>query len=153
MGIKYIKNAIYRIAFPVVACLFFAYCSTNEEQGGAYCFNCITYEPDSAILLVKLSPNLQNPKVVINIYQGIFEPNGTINGTMVLIETDTVSKNEYELKVKTNVTYSVEAIYKSGNREIKAIDGGEFNRQEQTGCETTCWQLLGGVYDVRLKAY
>ena len=148
MGIKKYSFFVSITLFAFIA-VTLCFCSSENGEGGLYCYNCKTTMPDSAELIIQVTINSENPKVPIEIYEGNYK----IDKTGKLLYRDTIAKGELNFLAPTNKTYSAVAYYKNGNRIILAIDGGVFNRQEQTGCETTCWQLIGGKYDVRLKDY
>ena len=149
MGMKKYNSAVALFVFALFVALTLWCCSVDDAEGSLYCYNCITTEPDTAEMVIKLTINEQNPAVQLTIYQGEFNTSGQNE----VLRIDTITVSNYTIYMHTNKTYSVTATYQSGNRKIMAVDGGVFNRQEQTGCETTCWQLIGGSYDVQLKEY
>lgn len=142
-----IKRTIY-ILISITFLAFFMW-SCKSNKGDSYCYGCQTTEPDTAELILTVSLNEENQSVPIEIYEGKYKPENT--GTPIHI--DTAKNGKFKIYVPTNKTYSAVAIYKNGNRYVKAVDGSIFNREEQTGCEITCWQLYGGELDLRLKDY
>lgn len=142
-----IKRTIY--IFITLSFFSFFVWTCNSDEGGSYCYGCQSTEPDSAELLLTISLNEENRSVPIEIYEGKYKA----ETPGIPIYVDTIAKEKFKIYVPTNKTYSAVATYKNGNRSIKAVDGSIFNREEQTGCEITCWQLYGGELDLRLKDY
>ncbi len=129
--------------------LFLSNCKSSETDEGLYCINCRSEQPDSERISIKITINAENKKVPVIVYSGKFNPDHL---TEIAFQ-DTVDMAEFTVKVATDKIYSVKAAYKNGNDSIFAVDGGWFETKKIVGCQNTCWQLVGGSYDVRLKKY
>lgn len=140
----------YMIALTIITLfLFLSNCRSSETDEGLYCINCRAEQPDSERISIKVTINSENPKVPVIIYSGKFYPDRLTN----IAFQDTVDMAEFTVKVATDKIYSVKAAYRSGKDSIFAIDGGWFETKKIVGCQNSCWQLVGGNYDVRLKKY
>lgn len=109
------------------------------------CSNCYPFRPENSELIIKVTINNENQAVPIEIYRDKIE-----SGRLRL--QDTVTKNKVYIEVPLNHYYSVIAKYKVGNDSVFAVDGDRIKTQRVTDqCDTTCWIITGGKYDVRLK--
>ncbi len=122
-------------------------CNTTSTDEGLYCINCISEQPDSGRISIKISNNVNDTKTRVIIYNGKFNYN---NKDTIC---DTLIDNSFTFKVLVDKFYSCEAVYYSDGKVIKAIDGGWFESRKLSGCQNECWQLIGGEYDLRLKNY
>lgn len=130
--------------------ILFSGCNTEDSDGSVYCSDgCLSEKPDSAKLIIKLTINAENPTIPITIYQDKF----SLDTTIRVIYQGFIDSSEFKYIVKTNEYYSVKAQYKSGTRTIFAIDGGTFKAENPETCDNICWQILGGIYDLRIKNY
>jgi hypothetical protein len=139
------KLTVHKILTIFLAIFLFASCENLSREGGSNCIDCNPAEPAMGDISIDFTINNVNDSVPLYIYYQKYNDN--ILPDTIVIATST----PYILKVKTNRDYSVKAIYKSGSKTINSIDGGVFNAQEQSSCNVTCWQLVGGKYDVKLK--
>ena len=144
MGIKYNQIA-YSLIVTLGLTLFASACENTSQTGGANCVNCIAEKPDSGYLSIDLTTNNENDSVSLYIYKNKYSDN------LVADTVITAIQSPFALLVKTNQYFSVKAVYKVGNKTINAIDGGVFNAQEQSSCDFSCWQYVGGKYNVKLK--
>ncbi len=145
-----LKYCYYIIVLAIVCVsLTLSQCKTTETDEYFYCFDCRSEYPDSERVKINLTINAENQKVLIQIFTGKFNPTQLTD----TVYSDTVNKSEITVKLATDLYYSVAAIYKKGKDSIIAIDGGKFEARKISGCQNTCWQLYGGIYDVRLKKY
>ena len=140
MGIKIKLYIVFFIVIPV-----FVSCNNLSQEGGSNCINCITQKPEIGSITIDLTINSENDSVPLYIYKQLYKP-GLTADTIIYSKQSTCV-----IQMKANQTYSIQAVYKSGSKRISAIDGGVFNAQEQSGCDISCWQLVGGKYDVKLK--
>lgn len=124
-------------------------CSNNTTDEYFYCINCIAEHPDSERIKIKLTINAENSRVPVQVYASKFNPYQPTD----TVFADTLTEGEVTIKVATDKFYSVVAHYKNGNDTIMAVDGGLFEAKKVVGCQNTCWQISGGIYDVRLKKY
>ncbi|HOK52596.1 MAG: hypothetical protein WHT29_08415 [Bacteroidales bacterium] len=144
------KYFAYHFVFTAfLAGILLSRCNNKTTDEYFYCINCIAEHPDSERIKIKLTINAENQRVPIHIFASKFNPYQT-NDT---VYSDTLTEGEVTIKVATDKFYSVVAYYKSGNDTIMAIDGGLFETKKIAGCQNTCWQINGGIYDVRLKKY
>ena len=127
--------------------LIIAFSCENGSTFGIDCNECIIGEnsPDSADLVIYFTINSENPFVPIKLYRGNVEDKQ-------VDWVDTVYEREYHLYSEVGQTYSVEAKYKSGTKDIIAVDGDRMNASLVTDvCDNNCWIIKGGILDVRLK--
>ncbi len=143
MGLKS-RNIIFIISLLVIVVLL----STCDKStiNGTNCIECLS-TPDSAQLNIRVTLNDENKAVPIVVYLGKFNPK-RLPPIFVL---DTATTGTLNVIVPTNHFYSVKAAYISGRDTIYAIDGGDFQTQQQGACDNICWQVIGGNYDLRLK--
>ncbi len=142
---KPIKQPVL-LVFLYVSVISLIMCSCKSSSSSlSNCFNCKTDQPDSALVNIKVTINNENPKVPVTIYRGRFNPADSSNKLKNII----INAND-SIYLPVGEYYSVKAKYKSGQKIIYAVDGGNFETQEETDCDTPCWQIVGGVYDVRL---
>ncbi|MEI7596096.1 MAG: hypothetical protein WCK02_10140 [Bacteroidota bacterium] len=133
------------IFYFVISLIAIACNSVSQEDCTNYDYSdCNTIAPDSGLLNINLTINGENSKVPIAIYKGKYE-----NGNKISEDTLTVSTASYSLPV--NNYYSVRAKYKSQNKIIFAIDGGEITVKKNYICDSTCWSVKSANADVRLK--
>jgi len=104
--------------------------------------NCITHEPDSGKLKVKVTINGENSAVPLVLYYGKTENN-------IICKTDTLYASDKEYKFPANVYYSVKVKYRSGSKIINAIDGGNIEKKSYLVCDSTCWVVKD--VDLNLK--
>ena len=140
---------LYRITFLfiIVNMLIMVSCSNKTVGEDYYCVDCISEEPDTAQLIVKVSYQQDKDSIKLLVYNNKF----SLDTKLDTILNDTIAKDVLKFYVKVNEYYSAEAIYYVGGKEIHAIDGGWFETKKIEGCQNTCWKLIGGDYDLRLK--
>ena len=146
MGLKGIRNSIAALVSVVVIVLIYPSCDKSTING-TNCLDCAPSEPDTAQIYLRVTINTENQNVPIVVYLESFNPK---NKNKIVLQ-DTAYEGSIYLLVPTNHFYSVEAKYKSGDKIVYAIDGGEFQTQQQGACDKVCWQVIGGSYDLRLK--
>ncbi|MCX7987151.1 MAG: hypothetical protein N2662_09460 [Bacteroidales bacterium] len=149
MAIKSIFTFKYFIIVAFATGIVLTQCKSKETDEYFYCISCIAEHPDSERIKIKLTVNNENQKVPVHIYASKFNPFKPSDTILI----DTFSTGEITVKVATDKFYSIVAFYKSGNDSIMAVDGGLFETKKIAGCQNTCWQINGGIYDVRLKKY
>ncbi len=109
------------------------------------CSECYRIKPDNGELIIQVTINNENPEVPIAIYRDKIE-----SGRIRI--RDTVSEKTVYIEVPLNHYYSVQAKYKVGNDSVFAVDGERIETHRVTDqCDTTCWIIKGGRYDLRLK--
>jgi hypothetical protein len=138
-----------RIGLSMVLLIFIALLSSCNKNvtNGSICIDCQSEEPQYAYLSIKLTLNSENSKVPLVIYGEKFDPSKNLVVDTALVADSAV----VNLLLPTNQYYSVKAQYKSGEKIIYAIDGSSMDTQRETACDNTCWQVVGGNLDVRLK--
>jgi hypothetical protein len=142
----------YKILCPFLclACIIavgLGSCSTSSSEEGLYCIDCRAEEPDSDKISIDITINSENPEVPILVFKNKYDPTANLD----TIFKDTVNSASFSIKVALNKFYSIQASYKSGSKVIHAIDGGLFETKKLAGCQNTCWQTVGGKYDLKLK--
>ncbi len=116
--------------------------SCSDDFSNSDCSsNCESSEPTQGQLNISLTINKENTKIPIAIYIGKIENNN-------LYDTDTAYSSSYSTTVDINYYYSVKATYKSGSKTIIAIDGDDV---KSINCDSACWKVEDGSFDVRLK--
>jgi hypothetical protein len=129
----------------IITLLVIAFSCENGASFGVDCNECYYDRPDSADLIIYITINSENPYVPIKLFRGDVENNQ-------LDWVDTVYSKEYRLYSEVGQTYSVEAKYKSGSKDILAVDGDKISTSLVTDvCDQDCWIIKGGILDVRLK--
>ena len=141
-----IDNLIRKPIFVILVFFAIMGCENTSQEGGVNCVNCIAEKPQFGDISIDLTINSENDSVHLNIYKQKYNDNILLADTVII-----ATHSPYIYHVKANQYFSIKAVYKSGNKIINAIDGGEFNAQEQSGCDLSCWQLVGGKYNVKLK--
>ena len=104
--------------------------------------NCITHEPDSGKLKIKVTINEENSFLPITLYYSKSENN-------VICKVDTLYTSEKEYKLPAKTYYSVKAKYKSNNKIVYAVDGGNIGKKSYLVCDSTCWVVKD--VDLNLK--
>lgn len=118
----------------------------NSEE---YCVDydysdCNTVEPTSGLLKISFTINKENSSIPFTIYKGKIE-----NNSVYL--RDTTKENYLEIDLPINSYYSVKAEYKSGNKKIFAVDGGEISKKSQNICDSICWKVKDARINLELK--
>ena len=106
--------------------------------------DCSLDQPDWGLVKVQVTINSENPYVPLTFFRGNIEDN-------VVEVIDTAYSGELKVDMPLNNYFSVKAIYKSGIKQIIAVDGGDFTTKKYHVCDQDCWVIRGGEYDVRLK--
>lgn len=134
----------FMVLLPIMANLIFS-CDEKFNFLEVNCSDCYRIKPDSSELIIQLTINNENPEVPITIYRDRIEA-GRIR------IRDTVSEKTVYIEVPLNHYYSVKAEYKVGNDSVFAVDGDRIKTHRVTDqCDTICWIIKGGRYDLRLK--
>jgi len=138
------KLLYFLVLFPVIANLILS-CDENFDFLEVDCSECYRIKPDTGELIIHVTINDENPDVPIAIYRDRIE-----SGRIRI--RDTVSEKTVYIEVPLNHYYSVEAKYKTGNDSIVAVDGDRIKTHRVTDqCDTICWIIKGGKYDLKLK--
>ena len=138
------KKILLIFLVSVMANLIFS-CDENFNFLEVDCSECYRIKPDNGELIIHVTINNENPKVPIAIYRDRIE-----SGRIRI--RDTVSEKTVYIEVPLNHYYSVQAKYKVGNDSVFAVDGERIETHRVTDqCDTTCWIIKGGRYDLRLK--
>jgi len=135
---------IFISAFVLSFILLFS-CNPDATYREVDCTQCYRVPPDSAYLHLKLTINSQNSRVPVTVYRDNFE-RGAVR------YRDTLSSKSVRIPVAINYYYSVTAEYIRNQDTIIAVDGDRIKTKEAVGqCDSTCWVVVGGYLDVRLK--
>ena len=139
------KKALFLMLLFAVSVIAFCCCddqySECTEEDYADCF---TTEPFEAEIVVYVTINNENPMVPLTIYEGKIDDNN-------IIAEDTAYSEEFYSFFPLNHYYSVTAKYKSGSKIIYALDGNKMYKHSRKLCDSTCWDIEGGIYDLKLK--
>ena len=140
------KTYLHIILLLLISTIIFPYCTDleDEECYDADYSSCDTWEPFWGELDISLTINEENPEVPITIYRGKLEDEDIVK--QCTIRTPTLY---YE--VPLDIYYTVKAEYKSGDKTIYAVDGDEIKKHSTDYCDSTCWEIRDGYYNVELK--
>jgi len=132
-----------------LALILYSSCKQNTFSTSEDCTNynysdCNTTEPLEAGLNISLTINAENTRVPITIYEGNIENN-------VIVSTDTVSTNKYNILLPPDKYYSVKARYISGTKIVYAIGGATIKKLRNQVCDSVCWSTQDGNVNVELK--
>ena len=138
------KKILLIFLVSVMANLIFS-CDKKFNFLEVDCSECYRIKPDNGELIIHVTINNENPEVPIVIYRDRIE-----SGRIRI--RDTVSEKTVYIEVPLNHYYSVKAEYKAGDDSVFAVDGERIETHRVTDqCDTTCWIIKGGRYDLRLK--
>lgn len=132
-----------RLSLLALCCLAFAACNNNDEDCVDYIPSCDTVEPTEGTLSIAVTISADNPAVPIAVYYGYIE-----DSSLYFRDTLTTKNIGYAVPFGR---YSVSARYRKGNDQILAIDGGNVRYKTNTDCDYTCYTLVEGDVDLRLK--
>jgi len=139
-----IKSLFFLICIFVIHSCDTYNASNDPECVDADYSDCETIDPDSADLIISLTMNSANPEVIVTVYKGEIE-------SKEILSKDYVSTEEFLVYAPVNKYYSVTAEYSVDGKRIIAVDGGKLKKIKSTYCDSTCWTITGGEYDVKLK--
>jgi len=140
---KYIYK-IFLILIIIVSVKFTA-CEQEDLDFYINCYDCLTYLPDSADLIVYVTINDDNPFVPLVFYEGDYEDN-------VIDYVDTTWNDTLYLYSEVGKTYAVKATYKRDEETVVAIDGDKMRVVDGEGeCYPPCYIIRGGTLDLTLK--
>jgi len=132
------------VLLPIMAILIIS-CDENFDFLEINYSECYRTIPENGELIINVTINDENPEVPIAIYRDRIE-----SGRIRI--KDTISEKTVYIEVPLNHYYSVKAEYKVGNDSVFAIDGERIKTHRVTDqCDTICWIIKGGRYDLRLK--
>lgn len=106
--------------------------------------NCVTTKPDEAEMIVDVTINDENPQVPLMIYKGKLD-----DGNVIAL--DTAKDEEFRRFFPVDQYYTVTAKYQAGDKTVMAVDGNKMYKESRVLCDSTCWDIKGGIYDLRLK--
>ena len=131
------------LTIMMLAALSFFSCNNNPSTDCDESINCLSTEPLSGNLNIRVSPDAENPAVVITVYFGQFE-----NGEVYF--TDTLTGKSVTYPVYLDQYYSASAKYLSGQDTVYAIDGDRVDLNYAVNCGYDCWTITEGNLDLRL---
>jgi hypothetical protein len=155
INIRISKTLLSVSLFALILIAGFISCKNDGSDASGNCICNSPEKPDSAFLTIKVTKNNENPYVVLTIYNDKYDPNRKDSADyIVTIDTtnneNTTDNGVYSHKVPVDEYYSVKAKYKSGQKIIYVFDGSIFQAQQQSDCQNTCWQMVGGNLDATL---
>lgn len=109
-----------------------AACHDLTFDCGQDAHRCYSSEPENGPLILRLSPNAENPTIPIAIYRGRVEDS-------VLVWTDTTAEARYEVMVELDQWHAAVATYRQNGRTIQAIDWGRPWAMYRESC--ACFSL------------
>ncbi len=133
------------LLLTVLLCLGLPSCEDSYYWGEVDCSECYTEKPEYGYLVIRLTISPEYPEVPVTVYRNEFEQD-------YIEYTDTLSTEEFTLEVPVNQYYSVTAAYRSAERTVLAVDGDRVKTSKVVGsCDETCWVLVDGKINVRLR--
>ncbi len=132
-----------RIALPLLLSLAFAACNNNDPDCIDFVPSCDINEPVEGTLRIRVTQNNENARIPIAVYYGYIDDSS-------LYFRDTMSSTNIAYAVPFG-RYSVSAGYRQGADYITAIDGDRVRYKTNTECDYTCYTLVDGEIDLRLK--
>jgi hypothetical protein len=132
-----------RIALPLLLSLAFAACNNNDPECIDFVPSCDINEPVDGTLRIQVTRNNANASIPIAVYYGYIDDSS-------LYFRDTLTTPEIAYAVPFG-RYSVSAAYQQGADRITAIDGDRVRYKTNTECDYTCYTLVDGDIDLRLK--
>lgn len=140
-----LAKRILILVFLLYSSMFFPSCEDQYSECTEDDYaDCNTIEPNEAEIVVYVTINEENRKVLLTIYDGKIDDNK-------IIAYDTAYEEEHFYWLRLGNYYSVTAKYKSGDKVIYAVDGNEMYKESRRLCDSTCWDIEGGIYDLKLK--
>ncbi|PLW92569.1 MAG: hypothetical protein C0592_10150 [Marinilabiliales bacterium] len=106
--------------------------------------DCNTTYPSEGTMRVKVTENPNGSGVPIAIYEGFFD-----NG--ILLERDTIYREEKSYYLSPEMYYSVVAEYESNGEIIHVVDGGRILVQANKMCDSVCYSVKNLTVNVKLK--
>lgn len=106
--------------------------------------DCITEEPYTGYLDMRLSIISDNKNIMVLIFRGKYEEQN-------VQDTLYAQTEDFSHEVPINRYYSVAARYIIDNDTIMVIDGTDLKKSLDLDCEEDCWIVSGGDLDLRLK--
>ncbi|MFC2138195.1 hypothetical protein ACFLTE_08480 [Bacteroidota bacterium] len=120
-------------------------CEKEFHSNSVDCAFCYTEEPEYDALVIQLTIDEDNQTVPVKIYEGIMESG-------IEVYSDTVDTTKIWVDVELNKKYTVKAEYFSNGKHIIAVDNDKIKSKYNTeDCSESCWAIIGGYIDVRLK--
>jgi len=120
------------------------FCCEPENRYSTNCLDCISFQPDSADLIIHVTLNTENDSIPIIVFEGPYEE-AKINWV------DTVTNEEFYLYARIGQEYTVRAEYKKDEDIIYAFDADIMNISDHgSECGDPCYIVVGGIYDLAL---
>jgi len=139
------KISLFLTVLLTIMAILIISCDKNYDFLEVDCSECYRTRPENGELIINVTINDENPEVPIAIYRDRIE-----SGRIKI--KDTILEKTVYIEVPLNHYYSVKAEYKVGNDSVFAIDGERIKTHRVTDqCDTICWIIKGGRYDLRLK--
>jgi hypothetical protein len=135
---KSIRTILGTSVFFLISVLF-----SCEEIIFVDCTECISEEPNEALLEIKIEENQQGARITI--YQGNLE------GNIILRQFNTYSKVAYQ-EVPLNKSYTLTAEYARGEIIHVAVNSVQPRvKYEEEKCSEPCYYTYDIKVDLRLK--
>jgi len=119
----------------------------DDDSSDCDYYDCNTEEPFSTQILVKFTRNSENPNPIIYLKSGYYDTSEVID----TVKTSSISGNVANFDVYLNHRYTVYTNYKSGDKNITAIDGKIVLKESRIECDSTCWSIKNNVFNIKLK--
>ncbi len=121
----------------------FTSCESEDWILEVDCNECFDYKPDSALVILNLSFNLENLAIPLTVYRG--DVGGEIEWE------DTVKANQIDLTLAVGSTYAVRAKYHRGSQSIEVFDSDQMVLKDYgDSCGDPCYIIKGGIYELEL---
>jgi len=139
------KISLFLMVLLSIMVILIISCDKNYDFFEVDCSECYRTRPENGELIISVTINDENPEVPIAIYRDRIE-----SGRIRI--KDTITEKTVYIEVPLNHYYSVKAEYKVGDDSVFAIDGERIKTHRIADqCDTICWIIKGGRYDLRLK--
>ena len=148
-----VLTRIMRIALKLFLWVILILSFSCEEQGiSIKCSDCITDEPSTAELDIKIDVSSTSKYTEINIYEGNLE-DSVLYSTRVLYSTQhPYLSNSLKVPVTINKKYTVTANYNISGTYFIAIDSATPQVGfDDTKCDGPCYFIYDKDVDLRLK--
>jgi len=121
----------------------FTSCEPEDWITEVDCYDCFGYRPDSALIIVNASFNMENPAIPLTIYRG--------DVGSEIVREDTITPTNIDISLAVGSTYAIKAKYKSGSKTIEVFDSDEMTLKDYgESCGYPCFIIKGGIYQLEL---
>ena len=141
-----LNRLFFNIFLFSASCIMLFSCTSDVKDCYSYDYgDCNSVSPSVGTMIIKLSINDENPKVLVKVFKGNYDsPNP------VLCKSDSLDDELWRVDLPVNEFYSVAAYYKVKGKTVIAIDGDRIKVDATVKCDSNCYTLHDGHADVKL---